>query len=129
LADGTPSLFTGWVCSYYVHADQSGASGYTSYDGAVTFDSPVIGVIVRGTAAGGSANSGPPYTLDATDEVLGAPGTIYPDDSCGTCYRGLELGDTSGGGWDTLTVSGNQVLFSLSIGGGHDAFRIVVEPV
>lgn len=65
------------VSSYLLHADpvNPGQNG-REYQGRVRFDFPILGVIVRQTR------------LRNTDDILGAPGTLYPDIEPST---GLEL--------------------------------------
>jgi hypothetical protein len=62
------------VDSYFLHSDP--ANPHKQYDGSVTFDTPILGVIVIAD------------TLKASDPILGAPGTLYPILAIG---RGLEL--------------------------------------
>jgi hypothetical protein len=56
------------VSSYLLHADpvNPGQDGRV-YQGRVKFDFPILGVIVRRAH------------LRSTDDILGAPGTLYPD--------------------------------------------------
>jgi hypothetical protein len=72
------------VESDFLHTDPKNNS--SMYDGSVTFSTPILGVIVLSAS------------LNATDSLLGAPGTLY---QTGDSERGLEL--TSG--QDSVMVS------------------------
>ncbi|HEX2042962.1 MAG TPA: hypothetical protein VHF24_10035 [Acidimicrobiales bacterium] len=100
---GTP------VDSYYVHTDIPGTTGQASFTGALVFDRPVIGLVYRIP------------TLNASDPIVGAPGTTYP--STATWARGYEE-ET-----DTVTVSADRrtVTFNNRIFEWQDELRIITE--
>ncbi len=64
------------VSSHFMHADSVGSNLNSYSTGFVEFDSDLLGVILLDNS------------LDATDNILGLPGTTYPT---GFTNRGLEL--------------------------------------
>ena len=89
-SDLTPGVIpTGTVVrSYFLHGDPHTLTS-VYFDGSVTFDGDILGVITRGT------------DLDACDAAVGAVGTTYPLDQLS---RGLEFGPL---GQDEVTVEAN----------------------
>jgi hypothetical protein len=73
------------VSSHFVHADPVGnpdpVTGTKLYNGTITFDGTIIGIIVYDA------------TLDSSDGVVGAPGTVYPSTPPADNSRGLEQND------------------------------------
>lgn len=102
ISAGTP------VDSYYVHTDLPGTVGQGRMTGTLTFDRPVLGLIFRIP------------TLNASDAVVGAPGTTY---STNLTARGYE--DET----DTVTVSADRrtVTFDTRIFEWQDELRIITE--
>lgn len=84
-----PGVIAGTFNSHFLHLEDYSGAG--PFNGSVTFDGPIIGVIFNN------------LTLDATDATYGAGGTIYP-----TAYPFRGLGPQS-----SFTVSGNTINFSL----------------
>jgi prepilin-type N-terminal cleavage/methylation domain-containing protein/prepilin-type processing-associated H-X9-DG protein len=65
------------VTSYFLHFNPEGGSEATS-SGSITVPGKIVGIICLGSS------------LDATDDVFGTPGTVYPDP--GMSARGFESG-------------------------------------
>jgi hypothetical protein len=90
---------------------------YQTYEGSLTFDTPVLGIIVE-TAS-----------LNNTDATLGAPGTVYPPPS--DIYSGLDLntpgcsGSTCGNDGVVLSINGNTVDFGFVTNYSEDEIRII----
>jgi hypothetical protein len=102
-----------WVDSYYLHFDPVGspAPSFVSLTGFVTFDQPILGIIITNTY------------LNACDAILGAPGTIYP--TGGPVSPGLDLNQDV----LTLTADRHSLWISLSARRGIDALRVVTAAV
>ncbi len=83
------------VCSHLIHFDPVG-TGLASSEGAVTFANDVVGVMTS------DAN------LDASDAVVGNPGTTYPT---GLTARGLELSPSS----EVISLSPDKRTIRLSV--------------
>ena len=83
------------VNSYFLH-HESVANQLSTVIVAGSFPNPILGVIINDAY------------LDASDPILGNPGTLYPT---GLDYRGLELPYASLA--DVLFWSGNQVFISV----------------
>jgi hypothetical protein len=83
------------VTSYFLH-HESVANQLSTVIVAGTFPNPILGVIVNGTF------------LDASDPILGNPGTLYPT---GLNNRGLEIPYNALA--DVVFWSGNQVFISV----------------
>jgi hypothetical protein len=75
-----------------------GGLNYRTYEGSLTFNEPVLGIIVETTG------------LRNTDSALGAPGTLYPPMTA--TYSGIELNTPgctgSGCGNDAVVLSPNR---------------------
>lgn len=101
------------VSSFMLHFDGlgSGLQGPSLHaTGTHIFDAPILAVIWTGARP--SAQPQTANNLDASDSILGAVGTNYPN---GLLGRGLELENfyATNGTTDTFTVVGNE--FSLSV--------------
>lgn len=83
------------VSSYFLH-HESVANQLSTVIVAGSFPNPILGVIINDTF------------LDASDPILGNPGTLYPT---GLDFRGLEVPYTALA--DVLFWSGNQVFISV----------------
>jgi len=98
------------VTSYYFHADPRGrvSGNLVRYVGSVTFDSTILGVLVK------------PRTLHPTDHLLGLPTVRYPRES--DPRQGVL------GPGDYITLSGDMrtVRFDLRAGLWSDDFRVIV---
>lgn len=107
----TPALLLPgtWVDCHVIHLDPPG-TGDGRARGSVTFDTNVIGLIVRGAS------------LAASDAVLRAPGVHYPATAAG---RGAELGGVSGR--DTIEISADRrtVTISADAEDGLDQVRVL----
>jgi uncharacterized protein (TIGR03382 family) len=116
-AGGTPNISPGAISagtridSYLVHfdtiPDQSVSAG-----GSVTFDSAILGMLVRAQA------------LIETDSLVGLPGALYPQGDA----RGWEFQQPEqGGGLDSLTFSADRqtISFELRNGARVDQIRIL----
>jgi len=97
------------VDSFLLHADPFDPNNGVFYSGSVSFLNPILGVI----ALSGS--------LDQTDVILGAPGTLYPVVGSEPA-RGFELGSP-----DMFVISpdGKTLSFTTAAGGADDQLRIV----
>lgn len=96
------------INSYYLWADPEGAAA-RRYEGSVTFDQPILGVILSREL------------LNVTD-FLGAPGTAYGDNNA----RGLELGANADR--FSLSISGNVLRFNFNTSTATDDIRIITVP-
>lgn len=92
------------INSYFIHLGKGGSSGLS---GTVTFDEPILGVI--------KVNS----KLDATDFLLGLPGTTYQVGN----FRGLENNDSISFD-DEFTIN-----FTLNTPSHADQIRVITETV
>ncbi|MFC1606281.1 hypothetical protein ACFL33_05415 [Pseudomonadota bacterium] len=127
------------VCSYYVHFDDSNGD---SDQGLfyLTFEEPVMGLIVAGTIRGDDLFKGG-NTLCDTDVALGNDLTTYPASAtCGSNggsngdARGLEMNialndPTAAGNQDPVEIDGYTVYFDLNIFNLHDSLRIILPAV
>jgi len=96
------------VNCYFVHFDPAGSSAATS-SGSMTFPGDILGIICRDSE------------LDASDAVLGYPGTKYPT---GKASRGFESGqDIVSLSSDRRTVIINR-FYSTTVG---EQMRVIVE--
>jgi hypothetical protein len=99
------------VDSHFVHADRPGVGSATSgviYDGSVTFDAPILGVILLSSS------------LIATDADPGlSPAVVYD----ATPTRGLELDAES----DEITINldTNRVVFHFDVRLTMDQIRVI----
>jgi LPXTG-motif cell wall-anchored protein len=104
------------VDSHLLHADPAGDPEPTApvaYEGSVTFDGDILGVIVRNTQAEPNLND---------SDILGAAATLYPTD-LGT--RGLEFFDHAGG---DLVVAGDLRTLSIElVTHRYDQIRVITR--
>lgn len=101
---GTP------VNIYFLHSDTVDESRH-EYIGTITFAQPILGVLALKS------------TLDPTDSVLGAPGTLYPVGSGN--WRGLEFNNP-----DHFRISADSktLWFRFNTFGAVDQIRILTVP-
>jgi hypothetical protein len=106
------------VDSYFIHADNISSQGLRRYDGSVTFDVEILGVILTNLTAN--------KLLSISDGVLGHPGTLYPPAT--DAARDLELG--LGLDSDQLILSADRktLTFHLATEQSADQLRIVTAP-
>lgn len=106
VAAGTP------VNSYYIFTDQVGIGSSKLFKATITFDEPVIGVMVNGT------------TLANSQSVLGASGTAYPSNG-----GGLELsGCGDNAGQDCVTFfSPSTVSIKFTTWNVTDSIRVITQ--
>lgn len=104
--------------SYLLHADPQGESvAPLKYSGSVTFDRPILGVIVHGNL------------ITASDEVLGHDGVGYAGDvrrlgsSTIRDTRGLDGGDD----YVVLSDDRRTLHFEFIVGKGMDQIRLLVQ--
>ena len=104
-----PVISAGTVVDvYYANFDPFLSAGNVSVSGSMTFDRPVLGVMVLAPQ------------MNATDASLGFPFTTYP--LPGNIFRGLELAFG-----DSLTLSADRRTVSLDlVTNTIDAVRILV---
>lgn len=88
----------------------TGGAAIFAYDASITFDVPVLGIVVG------------PSRLNNSDALLGAPGTVYPEHDQ---LRGLEQDGTRTG--DAVSLSGDRrtVRVHFVTSGDVDEIRIV----
>jgi MYXO-CTERM domain-containing protein len=110
LSDLTPGLIPAGtrVASYIFHADGIGTGNHI-FEGSVTFDEDILGIIVGTTR------------LNNTDNRFGAVGTTYWNGPS----RGLDLATNPGNDTLLLSVSRNTVSFRLVVGEAMDEFRVL----
>jgi hypothetical protein len=107
------------VDSYFFDADTLPGSGITTFQGSVVFDTPVLGILVRGAS------------LDATDAVFGSPSTMYlPNNE----YRGFDGPDFSSSSeavrdFVQLWPDGRTVSFQLRTNIYTDQIRVITASV
>jgi hypothetical protein len=95
------------VCSHFLHADRVGNEASVRVQGSVTFSSEILGVIVLDTE------------LNASDGILGLPGTQYPT---GSDTRDLELSSTE----DSVTLEPDMRTLTVDLRFGQVADQIRV---
>jgi hypothetical protein len=103
------------VDSHLLHADPIGPGNpAVTYQGSVTFDRPILGLLVQGS------------TLTPTDGLLGSPSTIYTP----TVNRGFEWPSTSGVG-DLVQLSADfrTVTFVLKATSQYDQIRVITAGI
>jgi hypothetical protein len=102
------------------------ASGYRSYTGSITFDAPILGVEVVTTS------------LNNTDSLLGAPGTVYPapsDTNSGLelntpgCQQGPPAATQCGDDEFSISADGHTLGFFMSTGQSEDQMRVILGVV
>ncbi|MFW5696997.1 MAG: PEP-CTERM sorting domain-containing protein [Fimbriimonadaceae bacterium] len=108
-SDLSPTSLTGTFSSYFMHMDAPGG-GLQSYDFSVTFAQAIQGVVVKDA------------TLDATDAVLGNPGTAYPN---GLTNRGWETSTDD----FAISINGNTLRFTGRVTTPLDSVRVLTNPV
>jgi hypothetical protein len=106
LSDFTPGSVGagGFVQSYLLRSDSVSETSRV-YEGSVTFDTDILGVIVQRSR------------IAATDEPLGSPTTTYADYNA----RGLEIGSDR----FTLDPTMRTVTFRFVTGESSDEIRII----
>jgi hypothetical protein len=104
------TTLTGSYSVYFMHMDAPG-NGPQDYDFTVEFAQEIKGVILKDA------------TLDATDAVLGNPGTLYPT---GLTNRGWE--DTGPDGFE-VSISGNTLRYTGRVTSPLDSVRVLTNPV
>ncbi|MBY0112373.1 MAG: hypothetical protein K2Y21_06095 [Phycisphaerales bacterium] len=87
-----PGLLNGSFDSHFIHFQ--GIPGVISAQGSVTFNGTIVGVAFKNT------------TLDVTDPLVGAFGTVYPT---GYPFRGINTSIPS-----FFSISGNTINFNLA---------------
>ncbi len=101
------------VSSYYVHYDPTGGGEVL---GSVSFAEPILGVIAEGDESCCQATVDPPGDTLGPSNVLGAPGTLYPD---GINKLGIE--DKP----DKLTLYPATLSFALAASRPGDRIRVL----
>lgn len=93
--------------SYLLHQDRIGDTGSINLRGSVTFDGPILGLILSSDG------------LDGTDALFGSDSTTYPG---GVFQRRLELGR------DIIKINASQTRLIYNLRTGHlvDHVRILV---
>ncbi|MGI9309855.1 MAG: VPLPA-CTERM sorting domain-containing protein [Gammaproteobacteria bacterium] len=107
-------LAAGTYDSYMLHADKQGETTQT-YDGSITFDREIVGLIFKQTE------------LCLSDPIFGAPGTTYA--GCGDVRR-LELEPNNGvDNWLRISADGKTLTFSTDVPHDLDNVRILTAAV
>jgi hypothetical protein len=93
-----------------VHFDPVGEPYELTRTGTITVDEDILGLIIDDAP------------LDDTDDILGAPGTLYP---VGESVRGVELNNV-----DAVVLFGDlrTVSVTLKVSASVDQMRIVTAP-
>jgi hypothetical protein len=113
VAAGT--AFTSW----YVHTDpgpKSPPASYTHYTASVSFNTPILGIIVRAA------------TLSQSDQLVGNPHTTYPGTGIpghGNDQRGLELTGTAFGADSVEFANAYTLSWKVNTNVYLDDFRII----
>ena len=99
------------VDSTFLYSDPASwpVDGQINYQATLTFSTPILGVIVENA------------TLNATDAVVGAPGTTYAK----LGDRGLELGSRPRAGDSVELVSPNAIHVNLNARFDIDSVRVI----
>lgn len=97
------------VDSHMFHFDVTGVNVSTNLVGTITFDQPVYAVIIKNDK------------LDNTDQVLGAPGTVYP---AGVASRGY----TNSSDWFRM-LTPTTLQFNVSNINTADQIRVLTRSV
>lgn len=102
------------VDSWFLHQDKVGDGGHILTTGSITFDTDILGIIYT------------TESLDETDSLLGAVGTLY-----GTgreMYRGLDLPN---GKHDAVSISDDRrtLTFTMLTADCSDQIRIITAAV
>jgi hypothetical protein len=119
LNQGTPGKVDAgtWIDCYLLHADIEGETGLLPLSGDVTFDNPILGVIVKDS------------TLGSSDSIVGRSTTDYAEWGGTVHFRGLDFfEDTSRGIQDYITISGNTVTLDIKAGNKMDEVRVITGP-
>lgn len=98
---------SGTYDSWLLHVGHLSGSGSPNLEGSVTFDTDVVGIMVKSTRMGG------------TDDLFGNPGTHYAP---GASARGLELFQ---GDWLELSNDFRTVTVNFEIRNFIDEIRII----
>lgn len=99
----TPGSVTGYVTSFFVHYDP--VTSLDALNGFLAFDGPILGLIWNQSE------------LNASDGIVGAPGTTYTPQSS----RDYESGNDQ-----VIFTSVNQVDFQALAGNSVDSLRVIV---
>ena len=112
--DLTPAVIAAGaeVSSYLLHADQMDFCRSVALEGSITFDTDILGVILR------------KHTLNKTDGILGALDTEYPTNRLGLS-RGAEL--LSSQDSVVLEPDGRTLTVHLAVGSAIDQIRVVTD--
>jgi hypothetical protein len=110
-----------YVCSYYVHLDNVGPSSTVQHAGYLTFDAPILGLIISGGNLGTFAGKD---LLFASDTSIGYSGTTYPPSSGVNYWRGFDV--NYGNNLDDAVFSNNRVDFTMWVVNAHDSMRIIL---
>ena len=117
VASGGGSIPAGTlVDSYLLHFDPKTGGKHTQITATLSFSGRVLGVMVKTN------------TLNATDSLVGAPGTVYPNLSNTSAYdlqwRGFEPNDDS----IVLAPDGLTMDLDYATKNGAEQVRIITEP-
>ena len=112
------------IDSYFVHGDSLG-SALVQFDGSITFDTEILGVILTNKI--GTASNPGSKLLETSDGILGYVGTAYP--SAGNTNRQVELGASLSGA-DQLELSADRrtLTLHLSVAEAIDQLRVITAP-
>jgi hypothetical protein len=123
------------VCSYYVHFDDGDYDEIDIVKGFVTFEAPVMGLIVAGTINTSDIfyKQGINTMCDVDPKLGNDATTTYPETDCGINgdARGLEIFNVDptlprNQNQDPVKIDGHTLYFDLLIANKHDSFRIIL---
>lgn len=112
LAGGTVAGGTN-VDVYLFRSDAIGDGGGVAYSADVTFDRPILGVIVRSEG------------LRATDAVIGHPGVTYSQQASYATARGYEL--VPNYEWFSIDLNGRTLRLRPRTSGSTDEIRVLTS--
>ncbi|MBX3111586.1 MAG: PEP-CTERM sorting domain-containing protein [Fimbriimonadaceae bacterium] len=102
-----------WVNSYFLHSDPV-KNPVKTYEGSFTFDEKILGVVATRAH------------LNASDPVLGNPGTTYPTGAPLHNAREYEL---SANEWFSISPDMKTITFKANTSTEMDQLRVVTESV
>lgn len=108
--NATNASYTGRVNSHIVHADATPYLNGHNNVSTITFAEPIVALIYRSA------------TLDATDDLLGNPGTLYPH---AVPNRGF---NANFDGLDTVVLLDDHTI-QLTLGAALDEIRVLTAAV
>ncbi len=109
----SPTIVAGTpINSYYIFTDQEGTTGSELFKATITFDEPVLGVMVKGS------------TIAASQALLGVSGTTYPSNG-----GELELGGCADGSSADCVkfISPSTLTIKFTTWNISDSIRVITQ--